>query len=65
MEFLDEYSELFEAEVLRRLDPADRAVLAQVGWPWLAAVVRAAGARRRAGAYSHSRISSSGAISVS
>ena len=30
---------LFEQEVLKRLDPTDRTMLAQVGRPWLAAVL--------------------------
>jgi len=36
---LESLPEVLAAEVLPRLDPADRAVLAQVGRPWLAAVV--------------------------
>ena len=39
---LEDLPDFFTKEVLGRLDPTDRAVLAQVGWPWLAAVVRAA-----------------------
>ena len=39
---LEDLPDFFVKEVLGRLDPTDRAVLAQVGWPWLAAVVRAA-----------------------
>jgi len=42
--FLEEYPGMFQAEVLPRLDPADRAVLAQVASPLLAAVVAAAAA---------------------
>jgi len=36
---LEKLPEVFQAEVLPRLGPADRTVLAQVGRPWLAAVV--------------------------
>jgi hypothetical protein len=36
---LERLPEVIAAEVLPRLDPADRAVVAQVGRPWLAAVV--------------------------
>jgi len=42
LEFLEEYPALFAAEVLQRLDPGDRAVLAQVASPLLAAVAAAA-----------------------
>jgi hypothetical protein len=35
--------DLFEREVLKRLDPVDRTMLAQVGRPWRAAVLAAAG----------------------
>jgi hypothetical protein len=41
------HPDLFEGEVLAR---RDRAVLAQNGWPWQRAVVRAAGPGRRGGA---------------
>jgi len=36
---VEELSDLFVEEVLRRLDPVDRTMLAQVGRPWLAAVL--------------------------
>jgi len=42
--FLEEYPGLFAAEVLPRLDCGDRAVLAQVAHPFLAAVAAAAAA---------------------
>ena len=42
LEFLEEYPGLFAAEVLQRLDPGDRAVLARVASPLLAAVAAAA-----------------------
>jgi hypothetical protein len=38
-DLLEDLPDLFTAEVLARLDPADLAMLAQVGHPWLAAVV--------------------------
>jgi hypothetical protein len=38
----EDLPDFFTKEVLGRLDPTDRAVLARVGWPWLTAVVRAA-----------------------
>jgi len=38
---LERFPELFHKEILERLDPADRAVLAQVGRLWLAAVAAA------------------------
>jgi hypothetical protein len=38
-DFLEKLPEVFAAEILQRLDPADRAVVAQIGPPWLAAVV--------------------------
>ena len=47
LDLVQKHPDLFEVEVLARLDPADRAVLAQVGWPWQRAVVRAAGPGRR------------------
>jgi len=47
---LESLPDFFVKEVLGRLDPTDRAVLAQVGWPWLAAVVRA-------GAYTRPHVS--------
>jgi len=47
LELLLCFPDLFEAEVLARLDPTDRAVLGQVGRPWLAAVVAAAAAAPR------------------
>jgi hypothetical protein len=40
-DLLREMPDLFAVEVLARLDPADCAVLAQVGHPWLAAVLAA------------------------
>ena len=39
---LFELPDLFEQEVLKRLDPTDRTMLAQVGRPWLAAVLASA-----------------------
>ena len=44
LKFLEEYPGLFVEEVIGRLDPADRAVLAQVAHPLLAAVEAAAAA---------------------
>ena len=38
-DLLEDLPDLFAAEVLARQDPTDRAVLAQVEWPWMAAVV--------------------------
>ena len=40
---LEELPDLFEREVLKRLDPVDRTMLAQVGRPWRTAVLAAAG----------------------
>ena len=39
LRLLRELPDLFVEEVLRRLDPVDRTMLAQVGRPWLAAVL--------------------------
>jgi len=39
LDLVERHPDLFGAEVLNRLDPADLTVLAQVGRPWLAAVV--------------------------
>jgi hypothetical protein len=44
LKFLEEYPGLFRDLLLTRLDPPDRAVLAQVGWPWQRAVAAAAAA---------------------
>jgi len=41
---LEDLPNFFLKEILARVDPSDRAVLAQVGTPWLAAVVAAAAA---------------------
>jgi len=43
LDLLQALPDLFEQEVLKRLDPTARTMLAQVGRPWLAAVVTAAG----------------------
>ena len=53
LDLLQRFPDLFKKEVLERLDPTDRTMLAQVGWPWLAAVLASGlprlprGSRRR------------------
>jgi len=39
LDLLERFPDLFKREVLERLDPTDRTMLAQVGRPWLAAVL--------------------------
>ena len=39
LRLLEELPDLFVVEVIKRLDPTDRTMLAQVGRPWLAAVL--------------------------
>ena len=39
LDLLETFPELFMKEVLEQLDPMDRTMLAQVGRPWLAAVL--------------------------
>jgi hypothetical protein len=50
LDLLQAMPDFFKKEVLERLDPTDRTMVAQVGWPWLAAVVRA-------GAYTRPHVS--------
>ena len=43
LDLLQKFPDLFVKEVLERLDPTDRTMLAQVGRPWLAAVLASVG----------------------